>query len=101
MKDDDKMILDDIIELQSIAQAGLYYGKDEFDKERYQKVRDISAHLLSIYTEFPIQQIQKVFCHDIGYQTPKLDTRAAIFNKKGRFFWFKRKVVYGLCQVGG
>ena len=40
MKDDDKMILDDIIELQSIAQAGLYYGKDEFDKERYQKVRD-------------------------------------------------------------
>ena len=28
MKDDDKMILDDIIELQSIAQAGLYYGKD-------------------------------------------------------------------------
>ena len=42
MKDDDKMILDDIIELQSIAQAGLYYGKDEFDKERYQKVRDIS-----------------------------------------------------------
>ena len=91
MKDDDKMILDDIIELQSIAQAGLYYGKDEFDKERYQKVRDISAHLLSIYTEFPIQQIQKVFCHDIGYQTPKLDTRAAIFNKKGEILLVQEK----------
>ena len=91
MKDDDKMILDVIIELQSIAQAGLYYGKDEFDKERYQKVRDISAHLLSIYTEFPIQQIQKVFCHDIGYQTPKLDTRAAIFNKKGEILLVQEK----------
>lgn len=25
------------VELQSIAQAGLYYCKDEFDKERYEK----------------------------------------------------------------
>lgn len=30
-------------ELQSIVQAGLFYGKDVFDKERYEKIRDISA----------------------------------------------------------
>ena len=28
--------LDWAVELQSIAQAGLYYGKDRFDRERYQ-----------------------------------------------------------------
>ncbi len=27
-------------ELQSLAQAGLFYGKDEFDRERYQRIRD-------------------------------------------------------------
>lgn len=31
---DDKW-LDWVIELQSIAQAGLTYGKDVYDKERY------------------------------------------------------------------
>ena len=30
-------------ELQSLAQAGLYYGKDRFDLERYQRIRDIAA----------------------------------------------------------
>ena len=30
-------------ELQSLAQAGLFYGKDVFDRERYQRIRDIAA----------------------------------------------------------
>lgn len=74
-------LLDDIIELQSLAQAGLYYGHDEFDKERYQRIREISAHLLSIYTQMPIAKVNELFCNEVGYQTPKLDTRAAIFNE--------------------
>ena len=31
------------VELQSIAQAGLCYGKDEFDKERYERIRAVAA----------------------------------------------------------
>ena len=27
-------------ELQSLAQAGLYYGKDKFDRERYARIRE-------------------------------------------------------------
>lgn len=76
-------LLDMVIELQSIAQNGLYYCKDRFDQERYQRLRDISAMLLSHYKHISIDKIQEVFCHDFGYQTPKLDTRAAIFNDKG------------------
>lgn len=66
MENHDKKILDDIIELQSIAQAGLYYGKDKFDQKRYQRIREISAHMLSIYMELPIQKIKDVFCYGIG-----------------------------------
>ena len=33
------------VELQSIAQAGLYYCKDEFDKERYENYRLIYEEL--------------------------------------------------------
>ncbi len=34
--------------LQSLAQAGLTYGKDNFDLERYQEIRDISAEIFLI-----------------------------------------------------
>ncbi len=35
------------LKLQSIAQTGLAYCKDEFDVERYMQIRDISAEMLS------------------------------------------------------
>ncbi len=66
-------------ELQSIAQAGLWYGKDVFDKERYQRIREISAEMMSERTGIPETKIAELFCGDEGYQTPKIDTRAAIF----------------------
>lgn len=70
-------------ELQSIAQAGLWYGHDDFDKERYQRIRDISAEMMAERTELPIDKVKDLFCDEIGYQTPKVDTRAAIF-KEGK-----------------
>ena len=71
--------LDRIMELQSLAQAGLWYGKDKFDIERYQRIRDISAEMLACLSDTPIDTVKRDFCCEYGYQTPKLDTRAAIF----------------------
>ena len=68
------------VELQSLAQAGLTYGKDIYDKERYERIRDISAEMLSNKTDISIEKVKDLFCNETGYQTPKLDTRAAIFN---------------------
>ncbi len=68
------------IELQSLAQAGLTYGKDVYDKERYERIRTISAEMLAHKTELSVEKVKELFCNETGYQTPKLDTRAAIFN---------------------
>ena len=67
------------IELQSLAQTGLTYGKDVYDKERYERIRDISAEILSHMSDIPIEIVKDLFCNETGYQTPKLDTRAAVF----------------------
>ena len=67
------------IELQSLAQAGLTYGKDEYDKERYQRIRDISAEMIAHKSDISIEKVKDLFCNESGYQTPKIDTRAAIF----------------------
>ncbi len=68
-----------IIELQSLGQAGLTYGKDVYDKERYERIREISAGMMANITDIPVDKVKGLFCNDIGYQTPKIDTRAAIF----------------------
>lgn len=67
------------IELQSLAQAGLAYGKDNYDLERYQRIREISAEIIAYQADIPFTKVMDLFCNEIGYQTPKLDTRAAIF----------------------
>lgn len=67
------------VELQAIAQGGLFYGKDKFDIERYERIREISAEMISYKTEISTDKVKNLFCNDVGYQTPKIDTRAAIF----------------------
>ncbi len=67
------------VELQSLAQAGLTYGRDKYDLERYQRIRDIAAGMVSLQAELPLETVKDLFCGESGYQTPKLDTRAAVF----------------------
>ncbi len=67
------------IELQSLAQAGLTYGKDVYDKERYERIREISAEVVFHMSDIPLRTVKDIFCNESGYQTPKLDTRASIF----------------------
>lgn len=65
--------------IQSIAQAGLAYGENEYDRERYQELRNIAAEMIAVETELPVDTVMKFFCNETGYQTPKVDTRAAVF----------------------
>ena len=67
------------MELQSIAQAGLTYGRDKYDIQRFERIREISAEILALKSEISLERVKQLFCNEIGYQTPKLDTRAAIF----------------------
>lgn len=67
------------VELQALAQAGLFYSKDRYELERYQRIREISAEMVSHQSDIPLEKVTDLFCSDVGYQTPKIDTRAAIF----------------------
>lgn len=67
------------VRIQSIAQAGLAYAKDAYDKERYEELRAIAAEMVSERTGIPEAKIRNLFCNEEGYQTPKVDTRAAVF----------------------
>lgn len=71
-------------ELQFLAQAGLTYTKDPFDRERFQRIRDIAAEMVAEGADLPTERVKDLFCNEVGFQTPKLDTRAALFDDAGR-----------------
>ena len=72
--------LDFAMQIQSIAQTGLFYTQNSYDRERFEALRRISAEMLSVRTALPFEKTVEVFCCEEGYQTPKVDTRAAIFS---------------------
>lgn len=71
--------IDFAIRIQSIAQTGLQYGKDKYDKERYEELRRIAAEMIAVKADISVDKVYNLFCNETGYQTPKVDTRAAVF----------------------
>lgn len=66
-------------ELQFLAQGGLAYTKDKFDKERFERIRDMSAKMISLQSDLPVETVKDLFCNETGFQTPKIDSRGAVF----------------------
>ena len=64
--------------LLALAEAGLYYGKDEFDRERYTEIRSIALKLLNELSSEPLEKIMNIVNLNEGYPTPKVDVRAFI-----------------------
>ena len=60
-----------------------YCSTPRFDRERYQRVREIAAQMLSHKTGISPEKVQDLFCCETGYQTPKLDTQSNIVTHPG------------------
>jgi len=77
-------ILDWAKKLQAIAQTGLAYSKDQFDTERYGRVREIAVEMISRCSKgaCSAELIESISC-EVGYATPKVDVRAAVFFQEG------------------
>jgi len=71
-----------ITELQAAAQSGLTYCTNEFDIERYIKIREIAAQMAAECSSNTFEVINDLFSLDKGYATPKLDIRGVILKDK-------------------
>ena len=78
------------VELQFMAQAGITYAKDPYDLERFQRLREIAAEIMSAKSGLDTGTVRGLFCSETGFQTPKMDTRAAIF-REGKILLVKEK----------
>jgi Hydrolase of X-linked nucleoside diphosphate N terminal/NUDIX domain len=65
--------------LQSVAQAGLTFSKDEYDLDRFKQVLSLSAEIMAAGSGEPLERVEELFATETGYLTPKIDVRGAVF----------------------
>jgi ADP-ribose pyrophosphatase YjhB (NUDIX family) len=66
-------------ELRAIAQTGLTFSRDPYDRGRYERLRELAAVLLAGQTGLARAPLLEAFILESGYATPKVDVRAAAF----------------------
>ena len=66
-------------EMQALAQTGLAFTLDQYDRERYQQLRALAAQIMAEHTGIAIPDIESMFTQQTGYATPKLGVRGAVF----------------------
>jgi ADP-ribose pyrophosphatase YjhB (NUDIX family) len=64
--------------LQAIAQTGLTYAKDPFDRERYEELRGMAVEMVSSSVGAPPEEVRVAFASTLGYPTVKVDVRAVV-----------------------
>ena len=85
---------------KSLAQAGLAYSRDKYDIERFEEIREISVSMMAELSQVPAQKVADLFANETGYQTPKIDTRAAIF-QDDKILLVQNQMENGRYQVVG
>jgi ADP-ribose pyrophosphatase YjhB (NUDIX family) len=87
-------------QLQSIAQAGLTFGADTYDLDRYEQIRSIAIDIIHEYTDVDQNKIRELFASETGYQTPKVDIRASVI-RENKILMVKEKVDGAWSLPGG
>jgi ADP-ribose pyrophosphatase YjhB (NUDIX family) len=74
----EKEILKIAKRIQAISQTGIRFTKDNFDKQRFEELRELSVQLVSLVSDAKVDKIRDLFTFESGFQTPKIDIRAVV-----------------------
>ena len=87
-------------ELKAIAQIGLTFSQDPFDRQRYERIRELAAALVANGSDSDAAKVLDLFQRDLGYATPKVDVRGAAF-RDGRVLMVREVSDGGWTLPGG
>jgi|tagenome__1003787_1003787.scaffolds.fasta_scaffold20344615_1 ADP-ribose pyrophosphatase YjhB (NUDIX family) len=79
-------------EVQAIAQTGLAFSKDPYDRDRFAALRRLSARIMAGHTAADATRIEALFETETGYATPKVGVRGAVFDADGRILMVREAV---------
>ncbi len=78
--------------IKALADTGLVYIQDEFDRERYEELRGISLQLMSRVSRQPLAVLDDFFMPEKDYPTVKVDVRGFVLNEENKILMAKEQV---------
>jgi len=66
-------------EIQALSQTGYHYAENEYQRERYLRLTQIAAEIISEHSHMAYQPLVDLYCLQDGYSTPRVDVRGAVF----------------------
>lgn len=88
-------------EAQAIAQTGLAFTRDPYDRERYEQLRALAARMIAARGGLPEAEAAALFAAETGYATPKVDVRGAAFDDRGRILLVRETIDGGRWTLPG
>jgi ADP-ribose pyrophosphatase YjhB (NUDIX family) len=67
-------------QVQAIAQNGLLFTRDDFERDRYTKLKDLADSIVAAELDIPLGKAKALWEKEEGYVTPKVDVRGGIFD---------------------
>jgi len=74
-------VLDWARQVRAIAQNGLVFTRDPFDRERYEKLQALADSIVADELHLTLEQVGALWKYDEGYITPKVDVRGCVFRE--------------------
>jgi ADP-ribose pyrophosphatase YjhB (NUDIX family) len=87
-------------EIQALAQTGRHYAVNDFQRQRYDRLTEIAAQIVSDHSTFTFDKIITTFRGQNGYATPRVDVRGAVF-KDGKLLLVRERSDGGWTMPGG
>jgi len=79
------------VELAAMAQNGLTYATDRYERARHERLREAAAEILGLISDADPAELRTVLAAETGHATPKVDVRGALFDEAGRVLLVQEK----------
>jgi len=87
-------------EIQAISQTGLHYAENDYQVQRYSRLSEISAEIISSHVDMENSELIEIFNQQVGYATPRIDVRGAVF-QAGKLLMVRERLDGGWTMPGG
>jgi ADP-ribose pyrophosphatase YjhB (NUDIX family) len=87
-------------EIQATAQTGLAFTSDVYDRQRYERLRQLAAEIMAAGAGIGSEAVEALFAEQTGYATPKVDVRGAVF-QDGRVLLVQERADPGRWALPG
>ena len=87
-------------EIQALSQTGLHFAENHYQRERFSRFIEIAADIISVHSDLDQADLVKIFNDQIGYATPRIDVRGAVFQNR-KLLLVRERADGGWTMPGG